>query len=246
LISAILARRDRRQLSSRCARDRPKLFNAGPIAKHRRSAEGRIGRYPALWRPAKRFNAASFVLPISNPASLAIVDCRISPLGSRLAQFALPFAASASKRIIAYATQQILAANVSVGSVKTRCRASRRRRRVLLDKRTPQHGHRWRYQGCKNQKFCTSAGGLIPMGNFGARKTALDLAVRFEPLTRLRRPNCSGACRPALRGIIMKQFFFAVALTFALAAGAVTVLTVQLTRAAAQTLTFGVGTLTGR
>jgi len=44
----------------------------------------------------------------------------------------------------------------------------------------------------------------------------------------------------------MKQFFFAVALTFALAAGAVTVLTVQLTRAAAQTLTFGVGTLTGR
>jgi hypothetical protein len=43
----------------------------------------------------------------------------------------------------------------------------------------------------------------------------------------------------------MKQFFFAVALTFALAAGTVTVLTVQLTRAAAQTLTFGVGTLTG-
>jgi hypothetical protein len=43
----------------------------------------------------------------------------------------------------------------------------------------------------------------------------------------------------------MKQFFFAVALTFALAAGAVTVLTVQLTLAAAQTLTLGVGTLTG-
>ena len=43
----------------------------------------------------------------------------------------------------------------------------------------------------------------------------------------------------------MKQFFFAVALTFALAAGAVTVLTLQLTRAAAQTLTFGIGTLTG-
>jgi hypothetical protein len=42
----------------------------------------------------------------------------------------------------------------------------------------------------------------------------------------------------------MKQFFFAVALTFAVA-GAVTVLTVQLARAAAQTLTFGVGTLTG-
>ena len=44
---------------------------------------------------------------------------------------------------------------------------------------------------------------------------------------------------------IMKQFFVAVALTFALAAGAVTVLTLQLTRAAAQTLTFGIGTLTG-
>jgi hypothetical protein len=43
----------------------------------------------------------------------------------------------------------------------------------------------------------------------------------------------------------MKQFFFAVALTFALAAGAVTVLTLQLTHAAAQTFTFGVGTLTG-
>jgi hypothetical protein len=43
----------------------------------------------------------------------------------------------------------------------------------------------------------------------------------------------------------MKQFFFAVALTFALAAGAVTVFTVQLTLAAAQTFTFGVGTLTG-
>jgi hypothetical protein len=41
----------------------------------------------------------------------------------------------------------------------------------------------------------------------------------------------------------MKQFFFAVALTFALAAGAVTVLTVQLTRAAAQTVTFAVGPL---
>jgi hypothetical protein len=34
----------------------------------------------------------------------------------------------------------------------------------------------------------------------------------------------------------MKQFLFTVALTFALTAGAVTVLTVQLTRAAAQTL----------
>jgi hypothetical protein len=43
----------------------------------------------------------------------------------------------------------------------------------------------------------------------------------------------------------MKQFFFDVALTFALAAGTVTVLTGQLTRAAAQTLAFGVGTLTG-
>jgi hypothetical protein len=43
----------------------------------------------------------------------------------------------------------------------------------------------------------------------------------------------------------MKQFFFAVALTFALGAGAVTVLTVQLTLAAAQTFTLGVGTLTG-
>jgi hypothetical protein len=43
----------------------------------------------------------------------------------------------------------------------------------------------------------------------------------------------------------MKQFFFAVALTIALAAGAVTVLSVQLTRAAAQTFTFGVSTLTG-
>ena len=43
----------------------------------------------------------------------------------------------------------------------------------------------------------------------------------------------------------MKQLFFAVALTFAVAAGAVTVLTAQLTRAAAHTLTFGVGTLTG-
>jgi hypothetical protein len=42
----------------------------------------------------------------------------------------------------------------------------------------------------------------------------------------------------------MKQFFFAVALTFALAAGALTMLTVQLTLAAAQTFTFGVGTLT--
>ena len=43
----------------------------------------------------------------------------------------------------------------------------------------------------------------------------------------------------------MKQFFFAAALTFALAAGAVTVLTLQLTLAAAQTFTLGVGTLTG-
>jgi hypothetical protein len=43
----------------------------------------------------------------------------------------------------------------------------------------------------------------------------------------------------------MKQFFLAVALTFALAAGAVTVLTVQLSLAAAQTLTLGIGTLTG-
>jgi hypothetical protein len=34
----------------------------------------------------------------------------------------------------------------------------------------------------------------------------------------------------------MKQFLFTVALTFALTAGAVTVLTVQLTRAAAQSL----------
>jgi hypothetical protein len=67
----------------------------------------------------------------------------------------------------------------------------------------------------------------------------------IEPLIRLPRPICSGACRPALRGIIMKQFFFAAALTFALAAGAVTVLTVQLTFAAAQTFSLGVGTLTG-
>jgi hypothetical protein len=43
----------------------------------------------------------------------------------------------------------------------------------------------------------------------------------------------------------MKQFFLAAALTFTLAAGAVTVLTVQLTFAAAQTFSFGVGTLTG-
>jgi hypothetical protein len=43
----------------------------------------------------------------------------------------------------------------------------------------------------------------------------------------------------------MKQFFFAVALTFAIGAGAVTVLTMQLTHAAAQTLTFGVGALMG-
>jgi hypothetical protein len=43
----------------------------------------------------------------------------------------------------------------------------------------------------------------------------------------------------------MKQFVFAVALTFALTAGAVTVFTVQLTRAAAQTLTLGVSTLSG-
>jgi hypothetical protein len=43
----------------------------------------------------------------------------------------------------------------------------------------------------------------------------------------------------------MKQFFFAVALTFAIGAGAVTVLTVQLTLAAAQTFSHGVGTLTG-
>lgn len=42
-------------------------------------------------------------------------------------------------------------------------------------------------------------------------------------------------------GIIMKQFFFAVALTLALAAGAVAVLTVQLTHAAAQTITFPIG-----
>jgi hypothetical protein len=41
----------------------------------------------------------------------------------------------------------------------------------------------------------------------------------------------------------MKQFFFVVALTFALAAGTVTVLTVQLTLAAAQTVTFAVGPL---
>jgi hypothetical protein len=52
---------------------------------------------------------------------------------------------------------------------------------------------------------------------FGARKTALDLAVRFEPLIRLVRPICNGAGRPALGGIIMKQFFFAAALTFGLA-----------------------------
>jgi hypothetical protein len=74
----------------------------------------------------------------------------------------------------------------------------------------------------------------VPLGDFGARKTELDLAARFEPLIRLLRPICNGACRPALGGIIMKQFFFAVALTFAVAAGAVTVLTVQLSRAAAQ------------
>jgi hypothetical protein len=43
----------------------------------------------------------------------------------------------------------------------------------------------------------------------------------------------------------MKQFFFAAALTLALAVGTVTVLTVQLTFAAAQTFSFGVGTLTG-
>jgi hypothetical protein len=43
----------------------------------------------------------------------------------------------------------------------------------------------------------------------------------------------------------MKQFLFAVALTFTLAAGAVTLLTVQLTLAAAQTFSHGVGTLTG-
>jgi hypothetical protein len=43
----------------------------------------------------------------------------------------------------------------------------------------------------------------------------------------------------------MKQFFFTAALTFALLAGAVTVLTVQLTFATAQTFTLGVGTLTG-
>jgi hypothetical protein len=42
----------------------------------------------------------------------------------------------------------------------------------------------------------------------------------------------------------MKQFFFAAALTFALAAGAVTVFTMQLTLAAAQTFTLGVGALT--
>jgi hypothetical protein len=80
---------------------------------------------------------------------------------------------------------------------------------------------------------------------FGACKATLDLAVRFEPLIPLLRPIGNGASRPALGGIIMKQFFFAVALTFALAAGAVTVLTLQLTLAAAQTFTFGVGTLTG-
>lgn len=43
----------------------------------------------------------------------------------------------------------------------------------------------------------------------------------------------------------MKQFFFAAALTFALAAGAVTVLTMQLTLAAAQTFSLEVGALTG-
>ncbi len=43
----------------------------------------------------------------------------------------------------------------------------------------------------------------------------------------------------------MKQFFLTAALTFALAAGAVTVLTMQLTFAAAQTFSLGVGTLTG-
>jgi hypothetical protein len=43
----------------------------------------------------------------------------------------------------------------------------------------------------------------------------------------------------------MKQFFLVVALTFALAAGAVTLLTVQLTHAAAQTVALGIGTLTG-
>jgi hypothetical protein len=42
----------------------------------------------------------------------------------------------------------------------------------------------------------------------------------------------------------MKQFFFAVALSFALAAGAMTGLAFQLTRAAAQTLTFAVGPVT--
>ena len=43
----------------------------------------------------------------------------------------------------------------------------------------------------------------------------------------------------------MKQFFFTAALTIVLAAGAATGLTMQLSIAAAQTFTLGVGTLTG-
>jgi hypothetical protein len=43
----------------------------------------------------------------------------------------------------------------------------------------------------------------------------------------------------------MKQFLLVVAVTFALAAGAVTLLTVQLTYAAAHTFSHGVSTLTG-
>jgi hypothetical protein len=43
----------------------------------------------------------------------------------------------------------------------------------------------------------------------------------------------------------MKQFFLTAALTFALIAGAGTVLTMQLTFATAQTFSLGVGTLTG-
>jgi hypothetical protein len=42
----------------------------------------------------------------------------------------------------------------------------------------------------------------------------------------------------------MKQFFFVAALSFALTAGTMTLLAFQLTRAAAQTLTFAVGSVT--
>jgi hypothetical protein len=90
--------------------------------------------------------------------------------------------------------------------------------------------------GTGDPKFRVLAGWI------GAADMWIELSKAWQS-----RLDCTGipyfkmnelASRPEIAGI-MEQFFFAVALTFALAAGAVTVLTVQLTLAAAQTFTLG-------